>query len=156
MFPYHHLSNKTQQRVSPPFCQLSPPPRRNAKCEVYNNSYAQSLYQSGSQQEAGDTLKWVDMRTWLMNFLQRLGQGWRTDGGITEQQGVSNSGEMLVALLGLKRQGKEIVFLPPERARAVEVGFPNRGYQNATTGRTMVGRKWEGLLPSPLLSPIHL
>lgn len=49
-----------------------------------------------------------------------------TDGRITEQQEISNCGEMLVALLGLKRQEKGIVFLPPERARAVEVGCPNR------------------------------
>lgn len=35
MFPYHHLCNKTQQRVSPPLYNLSPPVgMRSVRCTI--------------------------------------------------------------------------------------------------------------------------
>lgn len=64
-------------------------------------------------------------KVWLMDFLQGVRQGWTTDGGIAEHQEITDSGELLVSLLGLKGQGKRMFFVAPEQARAVEVGWPD-------------------------------
>lgn len=82
-------------------------------------------------------------KEWLVNFLQRVGQGWRTDGGKAEHQEIPDSGELPVALLGLEGQGKRMFFAAPEQARAVEVGSPDRScrqnhWQNHS--REKVGR----------------
>lgn len=63
-----------------------------------------------------------------MNFLERVGQGRQTDGGVAEHQGISNSGKLLIPLLGLRGQGEVMFFLALERARAMEVGCPDRSH----------------------------